>query len=77
MRSRGMMALAAALAFSGPALAHAEVTPWRKPVTGEGTFRRERGLKGRSRSMRNPRTSLEAYKAQRRANRLRRKALNK
>ncbi len=66
-------ALAGAFASPGPAIAirSGERAPdlfgWKEPGRG----------KGRSRSMRAPRTSLEAYKAQRRANRLRRKALNK
>lgn len=71
--------MVAALAMAGPALAMPSVGITRRedPFPDFGWAPRGERRRGRSRSLRGRRTSLEAYKAQRRANRLRRKALNK
>jgi hypothetical protein len=70
------MALAAAALGLTPMTQGASITIGRGE-SAPGLGWSKRGWSGRERSQRIRRDSLEKYKAQRRANRLRRKALNK
>ena len=65
---------AAAVAMAMPAMAHADIGHWRAPVLGEGTLPgSSRGWGGSPNSGSKKRGRIQAYKAQRAANRLRRK----